>query len=781
MSNPGIERPDGDHPGPPRAPARREFGGWRDRGWHELDLAHAPPPPIVAIHVPLVGMDEPGRAAAARAAIARLQPAQAALSIEDGELVARVASGAEAPIDEAAEALGLIGIGLDTHRARVRDARVVHVTVSAPPAPPAGAGRIGPLRTAARAARAHPDLALAIAGGVALAAGLAVHLSGGPQPARLALLALSAVLTSTRTFPEAIGELRGVRVNIDVLMFAAAAGAAVLGHYEEGAFLLFLFGLGAAGEHLALSRARSAINALAAVAPDTALVIEGDAPGSPVPTPVERVAVGASALVRPFARVPLDGEVVSGRSAIDESTITGEPIPVDKGPGDTVFAGTMNTDAALRIRVTKRSSESTLARVLELVAEAQEGRSRAQLLTDRVERWYVPFVFVATAGVLVVSAVAFGVPWARSFYNSMAFMTAASPCALAIGTPAAVLCAVGRAARFGVLFKGGAHLDTLARTRAIAYDKTGTLTTGAPRVVEVIPADGLDEDGVLALAAAVEAEVTHPLAEAIVREADARSIARRHAAHATQIAGVGARGEVDGRVVEVVKPSRMPPARWPAALADAAAPLAAEGHSLVVVTRDGEAAGLIALADTLRPGAAGTVARLRALGIERQIMLTGDHGATARSIARAAGLDEVHAELLPERKLELVRDLVERHGAAAMVGDGVNDAPALAAASIGVAMGAAGADVAMETADVALMGASLENLPRAVRLARAARAVIRQNVLIALGVIALVAPLGALGMASLGVAVLLHEGSTIVVVLNALRLLRFDRGDDDGG
>ena len=767
-----ASKPPASHARPPRGLQSREFGGWRDRGWHDVPPAPpatAPAPPFLTLLIPTEGVDSPDTLARARTAVAKLRLRRVAITIEDEYLCMRFPPG-EAPLEPVVEAMRPLGITLDTANARTFDARFTPLTISAPPVPRAHVKLAKRLVGFAARARENFELTLAISGGVLLLAGFIVHLADGPAWLRIGLLALSAIATSTKTFPEALESLGKLRVNIDQLMFAAAAGAAALGHYEEGAFLLFLFGLGAAGEHIALSRARGAINALASLAPDTALVL--DAAGATLETPVEDVDVGALVLVRPYDRVPLDADIVEGRSSIDESTITGESVPVEKQPGDPVFAGTMNTDAAIRIRVTRPSSDSTLARVLKLVAEAQEGKSTTQLLTDRVERWYVPFVFIATAGVLFTLLI-LDVAWGHAFYRSMAFMTAASPCALAIGTPAAVLCAVARAARLGVLFKGGGYLDTLAGVRAFAYDKTGTLTQGKPMLTDIIPADSISPDQLLALAAAVEAQATHPLADAIVAAARARNLTLPAATDASQIPGSGARARIGGAIIAVLKPAAVPPERWPGALRSAADTLASRGQTLTIVTRDDAPIGLISLADTIRPSAAPVVDTLRTLGIEHQIMLTGDNATTADHIASLIHLDEVHAELLPAEKLELIHRLVDRYRVVAMVGDGVNDAPALAAASIGIAMGAAGADVAMETADVALMGASLENLPRAVRLSRFARMIIRQNLVIALGVIAIVAPLGAMGVANLGIAVLLHEGSTIIVVLNSLRLLRF--------
>lgn len=634
----------------------------------------------------------------------------------------------------------------------------------------------GAVAAARRWALANVEMALVAVGGVLLLAGFLVGLLSDTRRdtadlIRVTLLLASAVCTSTETFPEALRTLRRFRLDVDVLMFAAAIGAASLGHYEEGALLLFLFGLGSAGEHYALSRARKGIESLSKLAPETAVRIGPD--GRETRIPATEVAEGDLLRVNPFERLPVDGEVVQGSSGVDQSAVTGESLPVDKSRGDVVFAGTLNTASPLTIRCTRPVGRSTLARIIHLVEEAQSTRSPTQIFTDRVEAYYVPAVFVATAALIVLPPLVGQIGWGVAFYRAMAFLTAASPCALAIGTPAAVMCAVARAARIGVLVKGGVHLENLATVRAMAFDKTGTLTTGQLRVAEVHPVPPWTEVQLLETAAAVERSSTHPLAAAIVRHAESLDIRPGEAETVEQVPGVGVRGVVVGRSVLAGKPARVfsqgnvvPPDRIRAAGAH------------VAVAVDGEPAGLIVLTDTLRPEAPGAVAELRRPeaegggGMSAAVMLTGDHAAAANEVAQAAGLDAVYADLLPEDKLRQLAQLSDQHGPVAMVGDGVNDAPALAQATVGIAVGGAGSDVAIDTADIVLLSHDLARLPDAVRLARRSRRIIAQNLAIALGVIAVVAPLAAMGYAKLSVAVLLHEGSTVVVVLNALRLLR---------
>ncbi|GAB5497174.1 MAG: heavy metal translocating P-type ATPase [Phycisphaerales bacterium] len=611
------------------------------------------------------------------------------------------------------------------------------------------------------------DLLLTTIAGVLLLAGASVHWMGGPEFVRIALLALCAVLASTETFPEAIEDAKKLRVNVDVLMFVAAAGAAVLGHYEEGAFLLFLFGLGAAGEHAALGRAKSAVSALAEMAPDSARVISEE--GDEAQVPLEEVGVGSHVSLRPFERVPLDAVVVHGTSPIDQSPVTGEPVPVEKGPGEEVLAGSINGDRPLVIKTLKPAGESTIAKIMRLVEDAQAEKSPTELFTAKIERYYVPIVLALTPLLAALPPLLTDLAWSDSFYRAMAFLVAASPCALAIGTPAAMLCAMARSARLGVLVKGGAHLETLAKADTFAFDKTGTLTEGKPSVRSVCAIKGGDEQHVLALAASVEAEASHPLAEAIVRAASHHELELLPTTDAKQVVAVGAEAVVEGKLIRVGKRGEAPADDL---LTEAASESAATGATVVWVLEDGRPIGLIEIADAVRESSAQAVERLRSVGVRQISLLTGDHEAAAHAVAKGLGITDVHADLLPDEKLTEIDRLRRDSAAVVMVGDGVNDAPALARADLGVAMGAAGTDVALETADVALMGTDLARLADGVMLARRTRSIVIQNLVIALGVILIVAPLGALGFAELGLAVLLHEGSTVVVVLNSLRLLR---------
>lgn len=618
-------------------------------------------------------------------------------------------------------------------------------------------------------------LAPAIVGAVLLLAGFLVHLMEGPNWLRLTLVGACYVVAGWHTAIDTLRTLKQLRFDIDVLMFAAAIGAASLGHYEEGGLLLVLFAFGGAGEELALGKARSAIAALAKLAPETALV--RDSTGAQHEVRVEELKIGDTVIVRPFDRIAADGTVAEGTSAVDQSPITGESVPVEKNAGENVFAGTINGEGLLAINVTKLAAESTLAKIVRMVNEAQTTKSPTQLFTDRIERVYVPFVLAATT-VLIFLPPMLGQSWSVWFYRAMAFLTAASPCALAIGTPAAVLSGIARAARLGVLVKGGAHLENLGRVSAIALDKTGTITRGKPAVTDVIPyvegeAPALAHDDLLRLAAAVESASTHPLASAIVAHAKSRGLSIDTPQNIQQIPAAGMIGVVDGRTVTVGKLSMLPAMERLPRLSETLTRLASEGKTTVVIGVDGIVAGIIALADRPRDNAKRAIAALHRAGVKKVVMLTGDNTPAAEAIAREVGIDEVHAQLLPEDKVTRVRELAKNHGGVAMVGDGVNDAPAMAAATVGIAMGGAGTDVALETADVALMADDLGKLSDAISLSRFSKKIITQNLVIALGVIGVLAPLSALGFTYLGVAVLFHEGSTVVVVLNSLRLLLF--------
>jgi Cd2+/Zn2+-exporting ATPase len=565
---------------------------------------------------------------------------------------------------------------------------------------------------------------------------------------------------------------RRLTFDIDLLMLLAALGAAVLGQWVEGAFLLFLFSLAHALEHYALGRARGAIRALADLAPPTARVVREE---KMLEIPVEEVAPGDVVVVRPAERIPVDGEVSSGHSAVNQAPITGESVPVEKSGGDEVFAGTVNGDGALFVTATRVAGDRTLDRVIALVEEAQTQKAPTQRFTERFERVFVPTVLAADLLLILVPPLLGLLPWSESFYRAMAMLVAASPCALALGTPSAVLAGIAQAARHGVLIKGGAHLENLGTLRAIAFDKTGTLTVGEPRVTDVIPAAGVPENELLATTAAVERHSQHPLAVAVVTYAEEKRAPRLEAADLESLTARGVRARVQGQVVEVGN-LRL----WeedgqviPEGVRQAVTTLQRAGRSTMAVRSGERWLGVLGVADRPREGVREVLRRLQQMGIGTLVMLTGDNRGVGEAIAREVGVNEVKVELLPEDKVTAVRELLREHGRVAMVGDGVNDAPALANATVGIAMGGAGTAVALETADVALMGDELAKLPFAVGLSRQARRIIRQNLYFSLGVIVLLILATTTGTVGIGPAVFLHEGSTLVVIGNALRLLGY--------
>ena len=570
--------------------------------------------------------------------------------------------------------------------------------------------------------------------------------------------------------------------NIDLLMVVAAIGAAILGQWFEGALLLFLFSLGHAAEHYALGRARNAIKALSELAPSRALLIRS---GKEVDVPIEEVKPGDRVLVKPAERIPVDGTVREGRSSVNQAPITGESIPVDKEAGIEVYAGSVNGEGALTIEVTSAVGDRTLDRVIKLVSEAETQKAPTQQFTDRFERVFVPAVLVAAVLLIVLPPLLGGLSWNVSFYRGMALLVAASPCALALGTPAAVLTGIAQAARKGVLIKGGAHLETLGTIDVLALDKTGTITKGEPAVTDLLPAESVDESELLSLTAAVERQSQHPLARAVTKAADDRRLAIPAAGELSSVTGKGVRARVDGRTVEVgrllmFEESDGVASTIPSAIRESVTRLEGNGRTTMAVrtTDAGNGGvrwlGVIGIADEPRADVRATLDRLRATGIKRIVMLTGDNAGVGNAIGKQVGLDEVRAELMPEDKVEAIKSLAEE-GRVAMVGDGVNDAPALAHATVGIAMGGAGTAAALETADVALMGDDLGRLPFAVGLSRQARRVIKQNLFVSLGVIALLAVATVTGRVGIGPAVVVHEGSTLVVIMNALRLLAYGR------
>ncbi|NJL05828.1 MAG: cadmium-translocating P-type ATPase [Chloroflexaceae bacterium] len=560
-------------------------------------------------------------------------------------------------------------------------------------------------------------------------------------------------------------------IEVDLLMVLAALGAAYLGAWTEGATLLFLFSLSNVLQNYAMSRTHEAISALLELRPDT---VELRRAGQLVTTHLDEVQVGDVFVLRPGDRVALDGIILSGTGNFDESSLTGESLPVQKQASQPVLAGTLNQTGALEVQVTKLAADSTLSRIIGMVSEAQASKAHTQSVLDRYEKYYAMGVIGTVLLFILLLPVLFQVDFADNFYRGMVLLTVASPCALVISVPAALLSAIAGAARGGVLFKGGAYLEAMSKVQVIAFDKTGTLTYGKPQVTDVVPASGISERELLDVLARAEQNSEHPLAHAILSYTAAQGIRAAAPDSFTAVTGMGVRATWDGVETLVGSPRLMHTAGIrvaPQVQAEYERLLHAGRGTVLLVYRGEQWLGLVSVMDRERPDAAERIADLRALGIQRIVMLTGDNRPVAEAMAQRLGIDEVHAELMPADKLRLVRELEQQYGHVAMVGDGVNDAPALAAAHVGIAMGAAGTDVALETADIVLMRDDLGAMVQAVRLSKRAQRIVWQNIIFALAVVVVLVTLTLTIGIPLPLGVLGHEGSTILVVLNGLRLL----------
>lgn len=604
------------------------------------------------------------------------------------------------------------------------------------------------------------------------------------------LFIIGAVFGGVFTFLSAGKDLFRGRFEIDFLMLFAAIGAAILGKWSESALLLFLFSLGHALEHYAMKRARKSISALSNLAPPTALVKRD---GELQEVHIETLKVGDIIAVRPNSKIAADGVVISGTSPVNQASITGESMPVSKRPSLTwqndndikklpaehrVFAGTINGNGALEIKVLKEAKDSTLARLIYLVKEAETQKSPTQHLTDKFEKYYVPSVLIVVIALLFAFTI-IDETFEQSFYRAMSVLIAASPCALAISTPSAVLAGIARAARQGVLIKGGRPLEDLGSISAIAFDKTGTLTQGRPTLTHSIPYRTTTKEHLLKVAVAVEALSDHPLAAAIV-DGGKKELGNIDIPKAENLKALIARGiQADWNQTKVHIGNRrlfeeLTGAPVPNEIDQQMAALESDGHTAMIIHQDNTYLGIIAAMDVARPEVIATLAALKKIGINRMVMLTGDNQLVANAIAKNIGITDPMGSLLPEDKVKAIEKLIKQESGVAMVGDGVNDAPAMAKSTVGIAMGAAGSDVALETADIALMADKLDNLPFAIGLSRKAKSIIKQNLIISLGMVAILVPLTMMGTIAIGPAVVFHEGSTLIVVLNALRLLRYE-------
>ncbi len=625
----------------------------------------------------------------------------------------------------------------------------------------------------------YPPILGAIVSGLLLAAGwLGSNTGVLPDPVPIAFYLVSIPFGGYWWAREGLEELISEReVGIEVLMAVATIGAAALGFWEEAAFLVFLYGSAEAVESLTFARTRSAIRALLDLAPKEAHVLRD---GAELTIPATELEPGDVFLVRPGESLATDGVIRAGVSSLDESPVTGESVPVDKGPGDPVFAGTINRQGALTIEATKAFADNTLSAIIHLVEEAQGQKGRAQRFIDRFSRIYSPLVLVGAA-LLAIVLIALGDDPTDSITRAITVVVAGAPCALVMSTPVAMAAGIGSAGRHGVLIKGGIHLEDLGSVGVVALDKTGTLTHGRPVVTDIVPLDGTDEAGLLATAAGVERLSEHPLARAIVAAASEHGVLPSEATDFAALTGAGAAARLDGRLVHVGSADlfRGLGAAPSAASAALLEEMREEGKTVVLVgehpvdaTAGVRILGLLAIRDQVRPNAAAAVRELHRLGVQRVAMLSGDHPRTARAIARELGIDDVRAGLRPEDKVAAIRELEREYGAVAMIGDGVNDAPALAAATVGMAMGTAGSDAAIEAADVALMADDLEKAGYALRIGRKARLVSRQNLAFSLVILPVLILGAAGGLFTIVLVVTVHEAAELLAVANGLRAAR---------
>lgn len=622
-----------------------------------------------------------------------------------------------------------------------------------------------------------PRNALVIGSGALLGSGMLLQwLKLGPPLLHTGCFALATLAGGLLVFPAAFKALKKARLDMNVLMTVAVSGAWLVGEGAEGAAVVFLFALSELLESWSVGRARRAIASLLKLTPQTALVRGAD--GASQEVPVADVPVGAEISVRSGSSVPLDGVVITGDSAVNQAPITGESVPVEKKPGDTVFAGTINGEGSLTVRVTKAASDSTLARIIKLVEEAEEQKAPTQRFVDKFATIYTPAVFVVALLVALLPPLLTGGAWSQWTYRALVLLVIACPCALVIATPVSIVSGLTALARRGVLIKGGAYLEAVGKLRALAVDKTGTITQGRPQVTGVIPIGDITEEEIMRRAAAIDAHSEHPLAKAVVAAAQAKGITWSESTQYQSVTGRGATAIIAGHphFIGNHKMAHELGLCSPAIEAKLAE-IESKGQSLAILGHAphegcaGAALGILSIGDTMRPEVSNALTLLHDAGIEKVVMLSGDNQRTVDAIARSAGIDEAHGDLMPEQKIEHIRRLMAEHHYVGMIGDGVNDAPALALASVGIAMGAIGSDTAIETADMALMKDDLTRVAEAIALGRRTLRIIQFNVTFALVVKAIFLILAFTGHTSLWLAILADTGATLLVIMNALRLL----------
>lgn len=601
---------------------------------------------------------------------------------------------------------------------------------------------------------------------------ISMYSLGEGHLATIFIFALSILIGGFDLFKVGLKNLTKLQFDMKTLVTIAIIGAAILGEWSEGAVVVFLFALSEALESYSMDKARESIRSLMDIAPKTALIRRGN---QEMELEVEDIELGDTLIIKPGQKLAMDGEVIKGQSSINQATITGESIPVLKTIGDEVFAGTLNEEGSLEVKVTKRVKDTTISKIIHLVEEAQAERAPSQAFVDKFAKYYTPAIVMIALLIAIVPPLFMGGDWSEWIYRGLAVLVVGCPCALVISTPVAIVTAIGNAAKKGVLIKGGIHLEEAGRLKVIAFDKTGTLTKGTPEVTDIKVLKGHDANELLGISMAIEKFSQHPLASAIIRKAEEKGISLNDykAENFQSITGKGAKALVNNKSYYIGSPKLFKEMNnLSDSVNEELKTLQIQGKTVMLVGTSEEIIGLIAVADQVRDSSSKVIRKLLAIGIEKTIMLTGDNQATGQAIAKQVGLSDVKADLLPQDKLETIKSLRKQYGKVAMVGDGVNDAPALATATVGIAMGGAGTDTAIETADIALMADDLNKLPYTIQLSRRTLGIIKGNIIFALGLKILALILIVPGWLTLWMAIFADMGATLIVVLNSLRLLK---------
>lgn len=600
------------------------------------------------------------------------------------------------------------------------------------------------------------------------------QLNGEESTSSILAYGASMVVGGSRLFSTGLKNLFRLDFDMRTLMTIAVIGAAFIGEWGEGATVVILFAISEALESYSMDKARQSIRSLMDIAPKEAIIRRGN---KELTVEVDEIQIGDIMIVKPGQKIAMDGIVIKGLSAVNQAAITGESVPVAKNINDEVFAGTLNAEGLLEVKVTKQVDDTTIAKIIHLVEEAQAERAPSQAFVDRFAKYYTPIIMLIALGVAVVPPLFFGGEWDKWIYQGLAALVVGCPCALVISTPVAIVTAIGNAARNGVLIKGGIHLEEMGAIKAIAFDKTGTLTHGVPVVMEYIPQPDTDSDELLTIIAALENGSQHPLASAIMKKAEQGHLPYKDLTidEFSSITGKGIKGKVNEKMYYVGSPNLFDEILTkgvPSNLRSTITELQNKGKTVMVAGTETEILGLLAVADEVRGNSKSVIQKLHSIGIQETIMLTGDNSGTANAIGNQVGVSNIKAELLPQDKLAFIKELRNKYDRVAMVGDGVNDAPALAASTVGIAMGGAGTDTALETADIALMADDLGKLPFTVKLSRKALAIIKQNISFSLGIKLVALLLVIPGWLTLWIAIFADMGATLIVTLNGLRLLR---------